>query len=600
MAAWRSPVLVRNDPFSSDGEDVWLDEATQANRTVMALLMSWRVSGLVTGVAAVVAGRRRYRSQAVAVGQLVGVCAESVWLARHFSGHGYRLDRRARTVDLVTAVAALLAGRGNLAPEDRWTWIDWVPWSFATNAVAGRAVDVEAPVAGALGATVIIGTGVSPAAPWTDRVVNAAGMAAHFAAAKAFVRQIRRGGARIEAARSGAIDEGRRLAVEQERSRQLRFLHDSALQTLEAVGTGRFGDLPSIRMLAEAEARRLGDELEGTAPRARPLGEELEALVVEHARRGLAIDLRLGNAMEPPAAVLLALRDACNEALVNVGKHAGTGRAAIVVEDERGGIRVTVEDEGGGFDPLLGTGFGTSQSIAERMAEVGGCGPDRIGARTRDTGASVGTGVITVAIVDDHPVYRQGLAMAVDRATDLQLAGEAKSIEDFDKLDARADVVLLDLHLPGIEGSAGVAHVCDQGYRVLVVSAAGTPDDVVDAIAAGAAGYLTKETDAEEITSAVRVVAGGETYVSPTLASYLLRVERSTAQYKLTKRERDVLALVAAGEKDQDIAVELSIAITTVHSHLERIRDKTGARRRAELTNLAHRLGIGPRPDPAD
>jgi DNA-binding NarL/FixJ family response regulator len=208
--------------------------------------------------------------------------------------------------------------------------------------------------------------------------------------------------------------------------------------------------------------------------------------------------------------------------------------------------------------------------------------------------------MISVVIVDDHPVYRQGLAMAVDRAPDLELAGEARSIEDFDRLDARPDVVLLDLHLPGIEGSVGVAHVCDQGHRVVVVSAAGTPDDVVDAIAAGASGYLTKETDAEEITRAVRVVAGGETYVSPTLASYLLRVEKSTAQYKLTGRERDVLALVAAGEKDQDIAAELSIAITTVHSHLERIRDKTGARRRAELTNLAHRLGIGPLANPGD
>ncbi|HLN43726.1 MAG TPA: response regulator transcription factor [Acidimicrobiales bacterium] len=202
--------------------------------------------------------------------------------------------------------------------------------------------------------------------------------------------------------------------------------------------------------------------------------------------------------------------------------------------------------------------------------------------------------MISVAIVDDHPVYRQGLAMAVDQAADLELIGEAKSIEDFDKLGAEADVVLLDLHLPGIEGSAGVAHVCGRGYRVLVVSAAGTPDDVVDAIAAGAAGYLTKETDAEEITRAVRIVASGDTYVSPTLASYLLRVEKSTAAYKLTKRERDVLALVAAGEKDQDIAAQLFIATTTVHSHLERIRDKTGARRRAELTNLAHQLGIGP------
>ena len=210
----------------------------------------------------------------------------------------------------------------------------------------------------------------------------------------------------------------------------------------------------------------------------------------------------------------------------------------------------------------------------------------------------MGASMISVAIIDDHPVYRQGLAMAVDTAADLELVGEAKSIEDFDELEAEVDVVLLDLHLPGIEGSAGVAYVCGKGHRVLVVSAAGTPDDVV-AIAAGAAGYLTKETDAEEITRAVRTVANGDTYVSPTLASYLLRAQKSTSAFALTKRERDVLALVAAGEKDQDIAERLFIAITTVHSHLERIRDKTGARRRAELTNLAHRLGIGPA-DPGD
>jgi DNA-binding NarL/FixJ family response regulator len=202
--------------------------------------------------------------------------------------------------------------------------------------------------------------------------------------------------------------------------------------------------------------------------------------------------------------------------------------------------------------------------------------------------------MIAVAIVDDHPVYRQGLALAVQEAEDLDLVGEAKSIEDFDKLQLETDVVLLDLHLPGIEGSAGVAHVFGAGHRVLVVSAAGTPNDVVDAIGAGAAGYLTKETDADEITRAVRIVAGGGTYVSPTLASYLLKAESSTTHHKLTRREREVLALVAAGEKDQDIADQLFIGITTVHSHLERIRDKTGARRRADLTNLAHKLGIGP------
>jgi DNA-binding NarL/FixJ family response regulator len=206
----------------------------------------------------------------------------------------------------------------------------------------------------------------------------------------------------------------------------------------------------------------------------------------------------------------------------------------------------------------------------------------------------VGADVISVVIVDDHPVYRQGLAMAVDRVDDLELVGQAGSIEAFDGLGVTPDVVLLDLHLPGIDGAAGVAHVCESGNRVLVVSAAGTPDDVIDAIAAGAVGYLTKEADADEITRAVRIVAGGATYVSPTLASYLLRADRSNATHTLTKRERDVLALVAAGETDQDIADELMIAKTTVHSHLDRIRDKTGARRRAELTNLAHRLGIAP------
>ncbi len=206
----------------------------------------------------------------------------------------------------------------------------------------------------------------------------------------------------------------------------------------------------------------------------------------------------------------------------------------------------------------------------------------------------MGPKLISIVIVDDHPVYRQGLALAVDAADDLLLLGEASSIEMFDTLAATPDVVLLDLHLPGIEGAAGVAHVCERVGRVLVVSASATPTDVVAAIAAGAAGYLTKEADASEITRAVRIVASGATYISPTLASYLLRSDQTDRGFRLTRREREVLGLVAAGETDQDIAEALTIAITTVHSHLDRIRDKTGARRRAELTNLAHELGIAP------
>jgi DNA-binding NarL/FixJ family response regulator len=164
---------------------------------------------------------------------------------------------------------------------------------------------------------------------------------------------------------------------------------------------------------------------------------------------------------------------------------------------------------------------------------------------------------------------------------------EAASIEEFDAAAPKPDVVLLDLHLPGIEGAEGVKHVVEQGHRVLVVSAAGGAQDVIDAIAAGAAGYLTKDADDEDIQRAVAAVASGQTYVSPTLAGFLITANRQSSKtYQLSPRELEILALVASGETDRDIAKQLHLATATVYSHLERIRDKTGARRRAQLTRL--------------
>jgi len=197
--------------------------------------------------------------------------------------------------------------------------------------------------------------------------------------------------------------------------------------------------------------------------------------------------------------------------------------------------------------------------------------------------------VTTVAIVDDHPLYRSGLAAAVTETDEFELTATAESIEEFDALAPVADVVLLDLHLPGIDGSAGVAHVCGKGHRVVVVSAAGAAGDVIDAIAAGAMGYLTKDAHGEDIRRAIAAVAKGQTYVSPTLASYLITANREpagTPTSRLSPRELEILALVAAGETDRDIAAQLFITTATVHSHLDRIRDKTGARRRSQLTRL--------------
>jgi DNA-binding NarL/FixJ family response regulator len=196
--------------------------------------------------------------------------------------------------------------------------------------------------------------------------------------------------------------------------------------------------------------------------------------------------------------------------------------------------------------------------------------------------------MIAVAIVDDHPLYRRGVAQAVSASDEMTVICEAASIEAFDAAAPQADVVLLDLHLPGIEGAEGVKHVVEQGHRVLVVSAAGGAQDVIDAVAAGAVGYLTKDADDEDIQRAVKAVAAGQTYVSPTLAAFLITANRqaSSPTYQLSPRELEILALVASGETDRDIAKQLHLATATVYSHLERIRDKTGARRRAQLTRL--------------
>ena len=201
--------------------------------------------------------------------------------------------------------------------------------------------------------------------------------------------------------------------------------------------------------------------------------------------------------------------------------------------------------------------------------------------------------MIKVAIVEDHPVFRKGLIQVVEATPGLELAGVARSIDEFDALRLGDGViVLLDLQLQGsrLEGPDAVADLVAGGYQVLVVSASEQSTDVVQAIGAGAHGYLSKQAEEIEILGAIQAVAQGRTYVSATLAGYLLQ-----APIPITAREREILELVAGGETDQDIAEQLTISVRTVHSHLDRIRDKTGARRRADLPRLAIERGIIPR-----
>ncbi|PXY27278.1 LuxR C-terminal-related transcriptional regulator [Prauserella muralis] len=202
-------------------------------------------------------------------------------------------------------------------------------------------------------------------------------------------------------------------------------------------------------------------------------------------------------------------------------------------------------------------------------------------------------GAVTVGVIEDHPLYREALARVLYEAEDVRLGAVADSVGRFAASGQPADsVVVLDLKLRGLADVGAVRQLVGMGYRVLVLSAYAGRDEVLSAIAAGAHGYLTKDADGEEILAAVQDVAAGGSHVSPVLASFVLDAQRAGSRLDLSEREREVLSLVAAGERDQDIAEAMHISVRTVRSYLDRIRDKTGRRRRPELTRLAIEQGI--------
>jgi DNA-binding NarL/FixJ family response regulator len=201
--------------------------------------------------------------------------------------------------------------------------------------------------------------------------------------------------------------------------------------------------------------------------------------------------------------------------------------------------------------------------------------------------------MIPVGVIEDHPLYRAALTRLLAGEPDIEVDGVAESVTQFAaRRQHRGGVVVLDLHPREMSGAAAVLAVAGMGHRVLVLSAHASQPEVLNALAAGARGYLCKDSDAEEILRAIREIATGNNFISPSLASFVLRDRRAAPAIELSLRERQVLSLVAAGERDQDIAATMHITIRTVRSYLDRIRDKTGRRRRPELTRFAIEEGL--------
>ena len=205
--------------------------------------------------------------------------------------------------------------------------------------------------------------------------------------------------------------------------------------------------------------------------------------------------------------------------------------------------------------------------------------------------------MIRVLVVDDHPVVREGLMAVLEDTKDVQVVGEAGSAEEALTLveRSRADVVLLDLELPGMNGvdaipgfSASAAHP-----RVIVLTAYDTEERVLASLKAGAAGYVLKGAPASEIAQAIRAVAGGGSYLTPRVAARVVaQVNAPKRSSTLSARERQVLRLVARGRSNKQIARDLAITERTVKFHMTSIFNKLGADNRAQAIAIAAQRGL--------
>lgn len=200
--------------------------------------------------------------------------------------------------------------------------------------------------------------------------------------------------------------------------------------------------------------------------------------------------------------------------------------------------------------------------------------------------------MIRILVVDDHPVVREGLVATLEDDPEFTVVGAAGSAEDALALARaeRPDVVLLDLELPGMDGLAAIPALtaAHPDARILILTAYDTDERVIGAIRSGAKGYLLKGAGLEEIARAIRTVHGGESYLEPRIAAKVLAgltgPRRSTA---LTRREREVLKMVADGRSNKQIARALKITERTVKFHVTAILNKLGADNRAQAVALA-------------
>ena len=395
------------------------------------------------------------------------------------------------------------------------------------------------------------------------------------------------------------------LAREQERRRIRRDLHDGlgpslaglglqvdAMTNLLAAGrpvedrldtlqTGLRGTVAEVRRIVEGLRPPALDDL-GLFGALAELGHQLSG------GTGLELAVELpGEAPAMPAAVEAAAYRIAQEALTNVVRHADASRCRVAGSLSDDALVLEVSDDGRG-----GAGVGPGGRDAHHAGA--GAGDRRAGRRPQprpgyvgdDPAAAArwGARMIRVLVVDDHPLFRDGLTALLETLPDVVVVGDAGDGDTAVSraIELRPDVVLMDLNLPGTPGLEATRRIvaAAPGCAVLVVTMLADDASIAAAMRVGARGYVLKEAGQDEVLAAIRTVAAGGAVFGPGVAARLL--DRPAGGTGLTARESEVLALLADGRSNAEIARELGLSLKTVQNHVSNVLAKLQVRDRTQ------------------
>ncbi|HZR50544.1 MAG TPA: response regulator transcription factor [Streptosporangiaceae bacterium] len=214
--------------------------------------------------------------------------------------------------------------------------------------------------------------------------------------------------------------------------------------------------------------------------------------------------------------------------------------------------------------------------------------------------------MIRVLLADDQGLVRAGFKALLDAREDIEVVGEAADGSAAVELarTLHPDVVLMDIRMPGLDGLTATRQITADpdlaGVRIVILTTFGLDEYLFDALRAGASGFLLKDTEPADLATAVRVVAAGDSLISPSMtrkliAEFATRAKKPRPAAELdviTQREREVMSLVADGLTNHEIAAKLYMSPATVRTHVSHAMTKLGARDRAQLVVLAYETGL--------